>query len=183
MERPQDFEKMTTLSFMICVTCCITIAVSGYYTFGSAVDDQITVSLEKASGGGNSAISAVTWLMILTAFSKYTLSCFPIALGLEELFVPCMRSEKMMELVSTMVKLILLTSSLLVAMFVPSFSFLCSLVGLLCTMVVSVIFPAAAHLKMFGTKLPWYEKIIDWTLIIFGIVFAVAGTSAVLNDA
>jgi len=83
MERPQDFEKMTTLSFMICVTCCITIAVSGYYTFGSAVDDQITVSLEKASGGGNSAISAVTWLMILTAFSKYTLSCFPIALGLE----------------------------------------------------------------------------------------------------
>lgn len=88
-----------------------------------------------------------------------------------------------MELVSTMVKLILLTSSLLVAMFVPSFSFLCSLVGLLCTMVVSVIFPAAAHLKMFGTKLPWYEKIIDWTLIIFGIVFAVAGTSAVLNDA
>jgi len=180
MDRPQDFEKLINMSFVVCVVCCLIVALSGYYIFGSTVDDQITVSLEKASGGDNSAISAVTWLMILTSFSKFTLTSCPISLGLEELIAPYVTSEKYMEYVSSLVKVGLIAMSLGVAIFVPSFGFLCSLLGLICAMTVSVIFPAASHLKMFGTKLSSFEKTIDWIIIIFGIITAVAGTIALI---
>lgn len=70
--------------------------------------------------------------------------------------------------------------ALSVAIFFPSFSFLCALVGLICTMAVSVIFPAAAHLKMFGPKLGTVEKLMDWLFIILGVIMAVVGTAASL---
>lgn len=85
-----------------------------------------------------------------------------------------------MEYVSSLVKVGLIAMSLGVAIFVPSFGFLCSLLGLICAMTVSVIFPAASHLKMFGTKLSSFEKTIDWIIIIFGIITAVAGTIALI---
>jgi solute carrier family 32 (vesicular inhibitory amino acid transporter) len=45
-------------------------------------------------------------------------------------------------------------------------------------MAVSVIFPAAAHFKMFGSKLSFFDMMIDWTFIFVGVVMAVVGTIA-----
>jgi vesicular inhibitory amino acid transporter len=45
-------------------------------------------------------------------------------------------------------------------------------------MAVSVIFPAAAHLKLFGSRLSILEKCSDWILIVIGCVTAVVGTIA-----
>jgi vesicular inhibitory amino acid transporter len=181
MKRPQDYEKMIGITF-ICVTlCCLIVAISGYWMFGSMVDDQITLSLERNSGDANILMKILTWLMILTAFSKFTLTAFPLALGFEEIVAPIIPSDGVMEFVSSVIKLLLIGASLTVAIFVPSFSVLCSLVGLICTMMVSVIFPAAAHLKMFGPHLPLWEKILDWMFIISGsfmtIVGAISSTS------
>lgn len=176
MARPQQFESMITFTFTAVTFCCLVVAVSGYYMFGSTVDDQITLSLEEHSGDGNIMMTTLTWLMILTAFSKFTLTAFPLALGLEEIFAPLIPSDEVMEWVSSFIKLILIGSSLSVAIFVPSFSLLCSLVGLICTMIVSVIFPAAAHLKLFGMQLPFWEKAIDWIFIISGVFMSILGT-------
>lgn len=176
MAQPQKFESMVTFTFVSVTMCCLVVAISGYYMFGSAVDDQITLSLEAHSGDGNIFMKIITWLMILTAFSKFTLTAFPLALGIEEIFAPMVPSDYVMEWVSSLIKLILIGSALAVAIFVPSFSFLCSLVGLICTMVVSVIFPAAAHLKLFGAHLPLWERIIDWIFIISGTYMTVIGT-------
>ena len=84
MEQPQQFEKMITVSFALVVTCCIAVAASGYYMFGSEVSDQITISLhDKIDAPG--AMKALTWLMISTVFSKLSLYIFPLALGVEEI--------------------------------------------------------------------------------------------------
>ena len=176
MKRPQDYEKMIGFTFMCVTVCCLIVAVSGYWMFGSMVDDQITLSLERSSGDGNILMKILTWLMILTAFSKFTLTAFPLALGLEEIFAPIVPNDNVMEFVSSMIKLVLIGASLAVAIFVPSFSMLCSLVGLICTMIVSVIFPAAAHLKMFGPHLSLWDKMLDWSFVILGTLMAVLGT-------
>ena len=176
MSNPKEYESMITFSFVVVTTCCLVVAVSGYYMFGSLVDDQVTLSLEKHTGSENILISMITWLMILTAFSKFALSAFPLALGIEECFTAYISSEHVMEFVSSAIKLILIAASLAVAIFIPSFSYLCSLVGLICTMVVSVVFPAAAHLKLFGAKLPLWERVIDWIFIIAGTLITVMGT-------
>jgi vesicular inhibitory amino acid transporter len=176
MAQPQDYEKMIRNTYFMVSGSCIIVACSGYYMFGSMVDDQVTLSLEAYSGSENVTMKVITWLMILTAFSKFTLSAFPLALGIEELFAPCVPTDYIMEWVSSIIKLVLIVSSLSVAVFCPSFSFLCSLVGLICTMIVSVIFPAAAHLKLFYNHIPLWEKVIDWLFIIGGTAMAIAGT-------
>lgn len=176
MKRPQEYEKMIGFTFVIVTICCLIVAVSGYWMFGSMVDDQITLSLERNSGDDNILMKILTWLMILTAFSKFTLTAFPLALGFEEIIAPIIPNDHIMEFASSLIKLLLIALSLAVAIFVPSFSILCSLVGLICTMLVSVIFPAAAHLKMFGPQLPLWEKAIDWLFIIAGTFMAIVGT-------
>lgn len=182
MERPQDFEKMIHASFLVVLSSCLLVAISGYYMFGSAVNDQITISLQQYSSNSVWSMTVLTWLMILTAFSKYTLSMFPLALGIEEIVAPCIHSEKTMETVSSVIRLVLIVLSLLVALFVPSFSVLCSLVGLICTFIVSVIFPAAAHLKLFRERIGLWEAVLDLFFIFGGTLAAVIGTVATLSQ-
>lgn len=180
MQKPQEFERMIDLTYGIVLVSCILVASSGYYMFGSDVEDQITISLEQESDG--ILISGLTWLMILTAISKFTLTMFPLALGFEEMLTGILPSDLAMELVDSMVKIVLIFLALAVAIFFPSFSFLCSLVGLICTMIVSVIFPALAHLKLFGTSLSTLDKIVDWCLVAFGTLVAIVGTAATLQQ-
>jgi vesicular inhibitory amino acid transporter len=175
MERPQDFERMIDVTFLIVLSSCSIVAASGYYMFGAAVDDQVTISLEHNSSAVV-AMHCLTWLMILTAFSKYTLTMFPLALGIEEIVAPYVPNEKFMAATDSIIKLTLIVLALVVACFVPSFSYICALVGLICTMTVSVIFPAAAHLSLFGPKLSIWEKIMDWTFVLVGLTVAIMGT-------
>mmetsp|Transcript_463 Transcript_463/g.592 ORF Transcript_463/g.592 Transcript_463/m.592 type:complete len:113 (-) Transcript_463:67-405(-) len=107
---------------------------------------------------------------------------YPLALGMEEIVAPYLPSNTAMEVTDAFIKITLIILALLVAMFVPSFSFLCSLVGLICTIIVSVIFPAAAHLKLFGERLSIFEKLIDWVLVVGGSVVAVIGTIATVKS-
>jgi amino acid permease len=103
---------------------------------------------------------------------------FPLALGIEEIVAPYLTSQFLVDASDTLIKIILTILALLVSIFVPSFSLLCALVGMVCTMAVSVIFPAAAHLKLFGSRLSILEKCSDWILIVIGCITAVVGTIA-----
>jgi vesicular inhibitory amino acid transporter len=173
---------MIDLTFGVVLLSCLLVAISGYYMFGDDVDDQITISLEKNSENADVLMSGLTWLMILTAGSKFTLTMFPLALGLEEMLTDILPNDLAMELVDSLVKVFLIFLSLAIAIFFPSFSFLCSLVGLVCSMIVSVIFPALAHLKLFGTSLSTLDKAIDWVLVVGGSVVAIVGTIATVKD-
>ena len=48
-------------------------------------------------------------------------------------------------------------------------------------MIVSVIFPALAHLRLFGEKLSPLEKAVDWAFVAGGAFVAVVGTIATLK--
>jgi vesicular inhibitory amino acid transporter len=172
---------MIDLTYAVVLSSCLLVAISGYFMFGDDVDDQITISLENSSDNGDVLMSLLTWLMILTAGSKFTLTMFPLALGFEEMLTGILPNDLAMELVDSVVKVVLIFISLAIAIFFPSFSFLCSIVGLFCSMIVSVIFPALAHLKLFGTSLSTSEKAIDWFLVVGGCFVAVVGTIATLK--
>ncbi|CAJ1943146.1 unnamed protein product [Cylindrotheca closterium] len=175
MERPQDFEKVVNISFAIVFVSCLAVALSGYMMFGDFVLDQVTLSLEENSSA-EFAMTILTYLMILTAFSKLTLTMFPLAIGMEEIFAPFLSTERAVEACSILIKVVLLFAALLVAVYVPSFSFLCSMVGMICTMIVSVIFPSAAYLRLFGPKLGYLESLVYWCFMLIGCFVAVVGT-------
>jgi hypothetical protein len=60
----------------------------------------------------------------MAAFSKTTLTMFPLALGFEEMVAPYLTSDKMVEVTGAIIKFSLTFLALMVAIFVPSFSFL-----------------------------------------------------------
>eukprot|EP00934_Nitzschia_sp_Nitz4_P001762 Nitzschia sp. Nitz4//scaffold62_size106224//16353//18218//NITZ4_004343-RA/size106224-augustus-gene-0.99-mRNA-1//-1//CDS//3329555817//1762//frame0 len=175
MKKPQEFESVVTASFVVVLLCCLAVGLSGYAMFGTLVYDQVTISLEQNSSAAL-AMTILTYLMVLTAFSKLVLTMFPLSIGMEELAAPYLSSEQSSLVVSSVIKVVLLVLALLVAIYVPSFSLLCSLVGMICTMTVSVIFPAAAYLKLFGHKLGFWEKLAYYLFVIAGILVAVIGT-------
>lgn len=176
MEKPHEFERVVEVTFIVVVAACLAIGLSGYTMFGDFVLDQITLSL-KQNSSAEFAMEILTWLMILTAFSKLTLTMFPLAMGFEELVAPFVSSDSAMLVVGAVIKIILLFGALAMALFVPSFSTLCAMVGMICTMIVSVIFPAAAYLKLFWPKLSLMERIAYCLFVIIGIVIAVVGTA------
>ena len=49
------------------------------------------------------------------------------------------------------------------------------------SMTISIVFPAAAHLKLFGPRLSWFDIVIDWSFILCGSFLAVFGTIATLG--
>jgi vesicular inhibitory amino acid transporter len=100
---------------------------------------------------------------------------------MEELVAPYLTSDGMVHTTSAVIKFVITSLAVFVAICVPSFSFLCSLVGMICTMSVSVILPAAAHYKLFETKLKWWEKLLDGIFVAIGFFLAVAGTVATLR--
>jgi len=183
MRRPQDYEQMVHVTYIVVVAVCVLVAGSGYYMFGNYVDDQVTLTLESTMRSANEHIvtKALTWLMILTAFSKFVLTCYPLALGIEEIISPCIASEEVMYFLDAIIKIILIVLSLTLGAFCPYFSLLCSLVGLVCTMIVSVIFPAAAHMKLFWHHIGWGERLLDIIFLVGGIFSAIVGTWATVG--
>lgn len=197
----RDFETMVDVSYLLVVFCCMLVAVAGYWMFGDqGTRDQITLSLADRLNPSPTSpplassptpaqvfIQCLTALMILTAFSKFTLTLFPLALGVEEALFPhlahrCLRSTKDVSIASLITRVAIISAALAVALGVPSFGFLCSLVGLLCALSVSVIFPAAAHLALFTPALSTVECAVDATLIVGGTIAVVAGTAATIRQ-
>jgi len=179
MKEPQHFDSMVTVTFIGVVICCSAVGVMGYYMFGSLVEDQVTLSMDEVIKA-QIVTRSLVWLMVLTAFSKTTLTMFPLALGMEEMIAPYLTSDGAMEAASAVVKVVLTILALIVSIYVPSFSYICALVGMICTMSVSIIFPAMAHLKMFGPRLSMWEKFLDWVFVLVGLFLAVAGTIATI---
>jgi vesicular inhibitory amino acid transporter len=175
MQNPREFERVVDVTYSVVTASCIIVAVSGYWMFGSLVLDQVTLSLAENSSA-LIAMTILTYMMVLTAFSKTTLTMFPLSQGFEDMIAPYLTSDRAMEVAAHSIKMTLLFLAVIVAIFVPSFSFLCALVGMICTMFVSVIFPAAAHLKLFYSNLGRWEILMDWIFIMAGLATAIVGT-------
>jgi vesicular inhibitory amino acid transporter len=103
---------------------------------------------------------------------------FPLALGLLELIAPYLKTDSMVDTASSLLKLVLTILALVVSLYFPSFSFLVAFVGMFCTMAISIVFPAAAHLRLFGPRLGIVDKCIDWSFIICGLTLSIVGTYA-----
>ena len=65
---------------------------------------------------------------------------------------------------------------IVLAIAVPSFDRIVSLLGSLACFTVCIILPCAFHLRLFGNDLSLKQKILDWTLIVVCTILATAGT-------
>ncbi|XP_020210826.1 amino acid transporter ANT1 [Cajanus cajan] len=63
-----------------------------------------------------------------------------------------------------------------VSSFVPEFGVFASFVGSTLCAMISFVLPASFHLKIFGSSLPIWQKVLDSIVLLSGLFFAVYGT-------
>ncbi|GMY13655.1 amino acid transporter AVT1I-like isoform X2 [Fagus crenata] len=144
-------------------------AVFGYLMFGSNVQSQITLNLpiEKLS----SRVAIYTTLV--NPIAKYALMVTPIVNATKSWF-PCAYNKRMLGL---LISTSLVISTVIVALVVPFFAYLMSLVGAFLSVTASIILPCLCYLKISGTyKRFGCEMVVIWGIVLMGVVIGIIGT-------
>jgi vesicular inhibitory amino acid transporter len=155
--------------FILCTLSYASMAVFGYLMFGSNVQSQITLNLpiEKLS----SRVAIYTTLV--NPIAKYALMVTPIVNATKSWF-PCAYNKRMLGL---LISTSLVISTVIVALVVPFFAYLMSLVGAFLSVTASIILPCLCYLKISGTyKRFGCEMVVIWGIVLMGVVIGIIGT-------
>jgi len=176
MAEPEEYEPMLDRTYQIVGVTCALIGGAGYAMYGDAVKDEVTLNLPAGV-----ASTAALALIAVNPLSKFALTMDPVARGLEQTLLSS-DSEILRTLKARALRTALGLGALAAAAKVPFFAVVMSLIGSFLTLTVSVIFPAACHLKVFEDELTDFEKRTDWAIMIVGGFCVVAGSASAVAD-
>ncbi|KAJ4704645.1 vacuolar amino acid transporter 1-like [Melia azedarach] len=173
MKEQSQFPTVLIISFLFCCLLNMLVAACGYMMFGDSVQSQFTLNFPKEFVASKVAI----WTTVLIPMSKYAMTLTPIALSLEEL----LPSEQLQSYtVSIIIRTLIVISTLIVALTLPYFGIVMSLIGSLLAMLITLIFPCLCYVKILNGKLSTLKVTVCFVTIIVGIVCACVGTYSAL---
>ncbi|KAM4132916.1 hypothetical protein ACJW30_01G288800 [Castanea mollissima] len=157
------------LCFTLCTISYATMAVFGYLMFGSNVQSQITLNLPTDKLSSRVAICTT----LVNPMAKYALMVTPIVNAIKSWF-PHQYNKRMFGL---LISTSLVIRTVIVALTIPFFATLMSLVGALLSSTVSIILPCLCYLKISGShrKTGW-EMVVICSIILMGFALAISGT-------
>ncbi|KAI3734723.1 hypothetical protein L6452_14199 [Arctium lappa] len=175
MEKRSQFPLVLLASFAICTFLYAGVAIMGYMMFGESTESQFTLNLPPNLLASKIAV----WATVISPFTKYPFASTPVALSLEEL-IPS--NTSMSHLYSILIRTVLVISTLLVALSVPFFGLVMSLIGSLLTMLVSLIFPCACFLRIVRGNVTRLQGTLCVLIITIGFVSLAFGTYTALSE-
>ncbi|KAM0034076.1 putative amino acid transporter, transmembrane domain-containing protein [Helianthus debilis subsp. tardiflorus] len=175
MRNKHQFSKVLLLCFVFSTVTYSSMAVIGYLMFGSKVESQITLSLPTDKTSSRVAI----FTTLATPILKYALLVTPIVDSIKERLLYSFNTKKY----SLLIKASLVITTVVVAIALPFFGDLMSLVGALLIVAASSILPSLCYLKISGTyKIFGIELVLIGFIVLIGILVAVMGTYTALAD-
>ncbi|XP_047321044.1 amino acid transporter AVT1J-like [Impatiens glandulifera] len=175
MKDRTQFSKVLFIAFSISTICYASIAVLGYLMFGSSLQSQITLNLPTDRISSRIAI----YTALVNPISKYALMVTPIVTGIEKKISSHYNKRTCQVLIRTA----LVISTVFVAVAVPFFGELMSLVGAFLSVFVSIVFPCLCYLKLSGIYMKnGFERVIIMVIVLMGIVTAVCGTYVAIQQ-
>ncbi|XP_071731068.1 amino acid transporter AVT1I-like [Rutidosis leptorrhynchoides] len=175
MRNQRQFSKVLFICFALCTVTYSLMAIIGYLMFGSKAESQITLNLPTHHISSRVAICTT----LVTPIAKYALMLTPIVNTIETHF----QSSCNKKLFNSIVRTILLISTVIVALSIPFFGYLMSLVGALLSATGSITIPCLCYLKISGIyKKNGIELVIVGFVVMIGLVVGVVGTYVSLVD-
>ncbi|KAK6928185.1 Amino acid transporter, transmembrane domain [Dillenia turbinata] len=169
MKKRHQFSNVMLLCFVICTFSYATMAVLGYLMFGSKLQSQITLNLPTEKVSSKVAI----YTTLVNPVSKYALMFTPIVNAAENWF-HCHQKNRPFSL---LIRTCLVFSTVFVALAIPFFGYLMSLVGAFLSVTASILLPCLCYVKISGAYRTFgLELIIIGVIILLGVLLAVIGT-------
>jgi len=161
--------------FSVCTLGYAAAGVLGYLMFGQEVESQVTLNLPTSKFSSHVAM----FTTLVNPITKYALMLTPVINALKSKISWHYNKRFTHTLVSTS----LLLSSLILAVTIPLFGYLMSLIGALLSVSASILVPSVCYLKISGAyKTFGSDMIINYSIIVMGVTIAVVGTYTSLVD-
>jgi len=170
------FWQVLSVSFLACTFGYAAAAILGYLMFGEQVESLVTLNLQAEKWSSKVAI----YTTLVNPIAKYALLLTPVINAIK-IKVACNYYNKMVThmIISTS----LLVSSLIIAVAIPLFAYLMSLVGALLCISASILVPSICYLKISGAyKRFGCQMVINYSIVVVGVAIAVFGTYRSLVD-
>lgn len=158
------------MCFTLCTLVYAAIAILGYLMFGSEVQSEITLNLPK----GKLSSKVLTYTTLVNPITKYALMLTPIVDAVKNAVPSRFNKSKASHL---LLSTTLLISTVIVALAVPFFGYLMSLVGALLSVSASFLVPCVCYLKISGSyRMFGWDMVVNYSIILMGVSIATVGT-------
>ncbi|KAL8803958.1 MAG: hypothetical protein Q9200_006006 [Gallowayella weberi] len=162
-------------------------AVVGLLMFGNSVRDEITSNIFLTKGYPRGISIAMVIFIAVIPVTKIPLNTRPIIssadklLGLDTRHVPSSPglgglSVYSRGLLRGAIRIGITIITLIIAIFVPSFDKVMSLMGSVLCFSICIILPLAFYLRIFGAEISLMEKVLAWCMIVVSTVLGIVGT-------
>ncbi|CAI9109709.1 OLC1v1009582C1 [Oldenlandia corymbosa var. corymbosa] len=169
MRNRKQFSKVMIVCFVLCTVTYALMAVLGYLMFGSNVMSQITLNLPVNKISSKVAI----YTTLVNPIAKYALMVTPIVNAIENRLLSNCHKRSF----SLCIRSSLVVSTVIVALVVPFFGYLMSLVGAFLSVSASIVLPCVCFLKISGIYRRFgFEQLIIAGIVLAGTIIMIIGT-------
>ncbi|XP_062085308.1 amino acid transporter AVT1J-like [Humulus lupulus] len=175
IKNKNQFSNVLALCFFLCTFTYAAMAVLGYLMYGSDIQSEITLNLPTK----NLSSKVATYTTLITPIAKYAINVTPIVDEVKR----CLPNYLSPKFSGMIIGTTILISNVVVALTVPFFASLMSLVGAFVSVTTAITFPCLCYFKISGNYQRFgYETVVLISIMMMGIAVAICGTYTSLID-
>ncbi|KAK9826368.1 hypothetical protein WJX81_002972 [Elliptochloris bilobata] len=175
MKEPSRFPQVLNIAYLAVAAQCTLIAAAGYAMYGVGALDVITFNLPRGL-----LATLCASLILVNPVAKFALTVDTPAMAAVAAVARATPGAPALArrlAVRTSIGL----ATLALARYVPFLAYFMALIGSLLTVSVSIIFPAACHLRIFRGEASRARVALNVAVLVIGIACAISGTAASLG--
>ena len=189
MRHPFKYRKAVNVTYVFTFTIDVLMAVVGWLMFGAGVKDEVTRNILLIDRGYPAWIGIFVVICVaIIPITKIPLNARPIvstlevALGLDARALGNTPATHGMTgltrgILKIAVRIVCVAVFVLLAVLIPEFDRIMSLLGSVACFSICLILPCAFHLKLFGEEMPRWQKVVDWSLLVVSTALALVSTA------
>lgn len=188
MRHPYKYRKAVDITYAFTFSLDVLMAIIGLLMFGDGVKDEVTRNVLTLDGYPTWMSVFIVICVAIIPLTKVPLNARPIVttlelfLGLDARTMGDAGSTHGMSgltrgILKIAVRLFCLVAFVLMAIAIPEFDTLMSLLGAVACFTICLILPCMFHLKLFHKELTFRQKAVDWTLIIVSTILGIVSTA------
>ena len=188
MRHPYKYRRGVNITYAFTFTLDLFMACVGLLMYGDGVKDEITRNILLTEGAPEWLSLLIVICVTIIPLTKVPLNARPIVSTLE-LFLGLDARTLSPEAATTglsslsrgilkfSVRIACVIAFVVLAILVPDFDRIMSLMGAVACFTICIMLPAAFHLKLFGDQLTKWEKSRDWALIVISGILGLVSTA------